>query len=121
MSTLVERELTKETVIDVERQIFQLRYQIGDWGAVHLCEADAIAQKMPRPVDRQHYSFRVQKVRRYCTAANILSQLTSRKRKASGRYPDEDLVNASDTEEVSMRSNPFVFFRASGCKYQRPT
>lgn len=110
MSRLVKRETTKDSLLETERRLFQLRYHLGDWDSVHLSEADAVAQKSPKSFER---------------VLNAHSKKSSsRKRKLPHRSPDVIKVEnsgVSDEEQAQpTESDPFAFIRLPGCKYQRP-
>lgn len=43
--------MTKESLIEVERQAFQARFRMGDWDGNMVDEADVIAQKYSGPLE----------------------------------------------------------------------
>ncbi|KAL7062779.1 hypothetical protein AAHC03_0713 [Spirometra sp. Aus1] len=103
MSRLVKREATKESLLETERRLFQLRYHLGDWDCVHLSEADAVAQKSPKSFERVLNAHSKKMPHRSLDATKL------------------DSCGVSDEEQAQpTESDPFAFIRLPGCKYQRP-
>lgn len=59
MSRIFKRESAKAASLETDRRVFQLRYRLGDYDAVHLSEADSIAQKSPKSFERSSGSKKV--------------------------------------------------------------
>ncbi|VDO08775.1 unnamed protein product [Rodentolepis nana] len=102
---IVEREMCKADLIDIDRQMFKLRYQSEDWDGSLLEESNAIASRSPR-------SFTVEYADKH---------LMSRKRKSSPRsYLRTPFDNVEVAEPKDKEVELFPFIRLPGCKYQKP-
>ncbi|VUZ45951.1 unnamed protein product [Hymenolepis diminuta] len=105
---IVEREMYKADLIDIDRQMFQMRCKAADWDGSLLEEANVIASRSPR-------SFTVE------YADKVNEHLMSRKRKSSPRSSSRtpfDRVEVAEPKDKEIELFPFI--RLSGCKYQKP-